>query len=59
MTNGGTFTPHRRTIPTDSGGQSYGVELDRYLDQLLGDGLDEPNSTGNAPAVSPQRSDKS
>ena len=57
MTNG-KLTPHRHTIPTGSSGQSYGVELDRYLDQLLGNGLDEPNSAGNAPAVSPQHSDK-
>lgn len=58
MTNGRRFT-HNRTIPTDPSGKSYGIELDRYLDQLLGDALDEANSAGDTPAVSPQRSDKS
>ena len=59
MRSGRTFTPHNRTIPTASSGQSFGIELDRYLDQLLGDALDESNPAGGTPAVAPQRSDKS
>ena len=58
MRNDRTFTPHNRTIPTPSSGQSYGIELDRYLDQLLGDALDKPNPAGDTPAVAPRRSDK-
>jgi hypothetical protein len=47
---------NRRTIPTDPGGPHYADDLERYLDQLLDEALDERFFASDAPAV-PARPD--